>query len=100
MSGIFGWSYPPGCSGTPCDDDRPCEVCGKDVERCLCPECSVCGCQGDPHCYEQEHGHGLVRTAAQVESLRLEMDKFETIAHAEADYWAARDREEVEEAWP
>ena len=103
MSGIFGWSYPPGCSGSPWDDYRPCDVCGKDVERCLCPECSVCGCQGDPQCYDQEHGHGLVRTAAQVKSLRAEMDKCEAIAQAEAEYWEARAREEAmaaEEAWP
>ena len=26
MSGIFGWSYPPGCGGLPWDDDQPCEV--------------------------------------------------------------------------
>lgn len=28
--GIFGWSYPPGCSRTPCDEDYPeaCPVCG------------------------------------------------------------------------
>ena len=94
MSGIFGWSYPPGCNGTPWDDDQPCEVCGKDVDRCICAECKVCGCQGDPQCYEQEQeqGHGLVRTAEQVESLRSEMDK-----------WEARAREEAmtaEEAWP
>jgi hypothetical protein len=105
MSGIFGWSYPPGCNGTPWDDDQPCEVCGKDVDRCICAECKVCGCQGDPQCYdqEQEQGHGLVRTAAQVESLRSEMDKWEAIAQAEAEYWEARAREEAmaaEEAWP
>ena len=43
MSGIFGWSYPPGCGGLPWDDDQPCEVCGKDVEACICPECPTCG---------------------------------------------------------
>ena len=98
MGGIFGWSYPPGCSGTPWDDDQPCEVCGKDVERCICPECSVCGSQGDPQCYDQEHG--LVRTAAQVESLRAEMNKWEADAQAEAEYWDARARQDAEEVWP
>jgi hypothetical protein len=97
MSGIFGWSYPPGCSGTPFDEDRPCDVCGKDEERCICPECPECGCQGDPSCYDPECGHGLVKSPEQVESLRVEMDKWEDLAQAEADYWTARDREEV---WP
>jgi hypothetical protein len=63
----------------------------------------MCGCHGDPQCYDQEHGHGLVRTAAQVNSLRVEMDKLEAIAQAEAEYWEARAREEAmtaEEAWP
>ena len=43
------------------------------------------------------------RTVAQVESLRSEMDKWEAIAQAEAEYWEARAREEAmaaEEAWP
>jgi hypothetical protein len=99
MSGIFGWSYSPGCRGTPWDDDQPCEVCGKDVEKCICPECPTCGCHGDPQCYAPEHGHGLVRSPAQVDSLRIEIDKWETIAQAEAEYWAARNREEAVEAW-
>lgn len=25
--GIFGWSYPPGCSSTPYDEFHPCEDC-------------------------------------------------------------------------
>jgi hypothetical protein len=38
-----------------------------------------------------------------VESLRVEKDKWEAIAQAEAEYWEARAREEAmaaEEAWP
>ena len=78
-------------------------MCGKNVDRCICPECSVCGTQGDPQCYDQDRGHGLVRTSSQVESLRVEKDKWEAIAQAEAEYWEARAREEAmaaEEAWP
>jgi hypothetical protein len=44
-----------------------------------------------------------VKTPAQVESLRAEMDKWEAIADAEARYWDARAREEAqaaEEVWP
>lgn len=56
--GIFGWSYPPGCSGPP-DDDGPCEVCGKHIDDCICPECATCGDVGNPHCYKD---HGMVKT--------------------------------------
>ncbi|MFZ4484804.1 MAG: hypothetical protein ACOYOL_12600 [Chthoniobacterales bacterium] len=98
MSGIFGWSYPPGCSRTPYDEDRPCDVCGKDQASCVCPECPECGSQGDPSCYDTDCGHGLVKSPEQVDSLRVEMDKWEALAQAEADYWTARDREEEMEA--
>jgi hypothetical protein len=61
----FGWSYPPGCSGPPYDDEGPCEICGKSVEDCICPECQDCGAVGDPHCYKY---HGMTLTKAQIES--------------------------------
>lgn len=54
---IFGSSYPPGCSGTPYDDDHPCVICCEEADNCICPECPVCGAQGDPKC---EVDHGLV----------------------------------------
>jgi hypothetical protein len=44
-----------------------------------------------------------VKTPAQVESLRTEIDKWEAIADAEAQYWDAHAREEAEaaeEVWP
>lgn len=53
--GIFGWSYPPGCSGTPADEPCQCAVCYL-IDDCVCPECPTCGAQGDPKCYES---HGL-----------------------------------------
>jgi hypothetical protein len=61
--GIFGWSYPPGCSGTPADEPCVCEVCTL-VDDCCCPECPECGVQGDPKCYA-EGGHGLTYTDEQ-----------------------------------
>jgi len=61
--GLFGWSYPPGCSGPP-DDDYPCLICGGSGDSCICPECPVCESYGDPECYEK---HGLIRTKAQIE---------------------------------
>jgi hypothetical protein len=62
---LFGWSYPAGCSGTPYDDDYPCELCQVDPSWCACPTCGVCGAQGDPDCYDNE-GHGLEETPRQA----------------------------------
>lgn len=93
--GKFGWSYPPGCSGTPFDEDYPCEVCGREVGQCVCPECPVCGEQGNPDCYEQ---HGMIRTDAQVESLRAAEAEWERACSEEADGLADffSDAEELE----
>lgn len=62
----FGWSYPPGCRGTPHDEsDPPCAICLGDPASCGCPECPVCLVAGDPDCYGPE-GHGLEETWEQV----------------------------------
>ena len=64
----FGWSYPPGITRLPWDGVQLiCEVCLGDPEsshpdhRCICPECEICGSQGDPACYGQGRhtNHGL-----------------------------------------
>ena len=64
--GIFGWDYPPGCSGTPYDEDQPCDVCGgydtDGPNGCVCPKCIECGEVGDPYCYSD---HGMVLSLAQ-----------------------------------
>ena len=45
MSRLFGWSYPPGCSGLPGDDcPEPPECCGDFMDETedgayVCPEC-------------------------------------------------------------
>jgi len=73
--GIFGWSYPPGCSGPP-DEDFPCEVCGLFPDDCICPECPICGEYGQPSCYLE---HGLRRTEQQKflkEIFDREMEKY------------------------
>ncbi len=80
----FGWSYPPGCSGTPFDEDAPCECCGLMPDHCICPECPECGECGNPKCYE---GHGLARTPEQTASLERQQAKWREAAEAEARYW-------------
>ena len=87
--GIFGWSYPPGCSGPPDGDDEFCLVCGKSADDCECPEClhpvdcgdgntRPCGLQG---CLEHLGDHGLVllihRLEDRVHGLRQEASKRE-----------------------
>jgi hypothetical protein len=34
--------------------EEPCPSCGMDPADCICPECPVCGAQGDPVCYNQD----------------------------------------------
>lgn len=52
----FGWSYPAGAANDPFapynQTEQPCAVCGQWPDNCICPECSVCGVQGDPICYD------------------------------------------------
>jgi hypothetical protein len=60
--GLFGYSnYPPGAENDPRapwnQKEGPCEVCGLDIDHCICPECPECGEVGDPSCYGR---HGLV----------------------------------------
>lgn len=60
---IFGWSLPPGCHTLPGEEpEGPCDVCGQDVDYCICPECSECGSVGDITCYID---HGLRRSEEQ-----------------------------------
>lgn len=69
--GLFGSSYPPGCSGGPYDDDEQCECCGHSVDDCICPECPECGEFGDPDCY---HDHGLELTPEQIKGMEASLD--------------------------
>lgn len=69
---MFGWDYPPGVNSVPGDEDEgPCEVCGNDVDNCICPECPECGTYGDPGCYLN---HGLELTLEQVKGLENLLD--------------------------
>ena len=88
MSRLFGWSYPPGCTSRDVEEamgvDQPCDVCGKMADDCICPECTVCGAQGDPKCYPD---HYLVETHEQLESRKAYEDQCAADAKAEAEYW-------------
>ena len=96
MRSIFGWSYPPGCSGPPDENECPCLVCGLWPDDCICTECPVCSSIGDPACYStpELEAHGLVRTEVQIRSLAEQQTKWKAEADAEADYWAEQIREE------
>jgi hypothetical protein len=84
MRNIFGWSYPPGCSGTPWDDpDPPCEVCGEDPYYCICPECPVCNDVGNRLCYIN---HGLHRS--ELQKFYLECNKRDWKADSDAMNYA------------
>lgn len=78
---LFGWSYPPGCSGPPDEYEGPCELCGHEVDDCICPACTVCGAQGDPCCYSR---HGMVlneqQTDGQAAALRREQENADACA--------------------
>lgn len=80
----FGWSYPPGCSGTPFDGDFPCEICGGWPDKdCICPECPECGAIGDPYCYQE---HGLLRSEEQKTQLCKKEKEWDDQARAQAEY--------------
>lgn len=82
--GIFGWSYPPGCHGTPYDEPDFCEVCGGniDADECLCEECSVCSEVGNPACYT---GHGMTQTDEVKAIISAREAETEARFNAEAD---------------
>lgn len=33
-------------------DEGPCDVCGRPIDLCICPECPTCHAHGDPACYD------------------------------------------------
>jgi hypothetical protein len=80
--GKFGWSLPPGVTNRmieeACGSDGQCEICGKHVDSCICPECPVCKTAGDPNCYVN---HTMVRSQEQIDS-KAAVDK--AIAEEEA----------------
>lgn len=71
-------------------EETYCEVCGAaDVDDCICPECLNCGSQGDPSCYDPKAKFpcGLIRSEAQIASLKAAIDAAEAEAAAEAEFF-------------
>lgn len=73
---MTSWNMPPGCnvSDIPGNEDWRCEVCGNWTDDCICPECTVCGCYGEPKCYTY---HGMLRSWPQIFSLAWEEAQIE-----------------------
>lgn len=65
-------------------DDEICEICGKHVDNCICPECPVCEAIGDPDCYEK---HGLVRSKEQIDSLKQAEEEWQKAIDEENEMW-------------
>jgi hypothetical protein len=72
---MTGFNLPPGCSTRDIDEaagvERPCAVCAKSVDNCVCQECSMCKEVGNPHCYKpasaaDRKAHGLRLSREQV----------------------------------
>lgn len=100
---VFGWSYPPGCSGPPDDGDVPCEICWQLEDKCVCRTCPTCGAVGHAGCYREraqlrpgytfrapDH-HGLTMTNEQwrlrfdgEKAARAECATYEALAEMEA----------------
>jgi hypothetical protein len=42
----------PSCGAAMGTLERPCEICGKKIDACQCPECPLCGQVGDINCVD------------------------------------------------
>jgi len=82
MSNVFGWHYPPGCSGPPDIYDMPCALCLESEDRCCCPECPECQAVGDYNCYEN---HGM----------RLSLKQHQTMQRVRAELKAEHRQERI-----
>lgn len=107
MSGVFGYgsNYPPGAAGDPNAPwnqvEGPCDVCGKNVDDCICPECPVCGEIGRVNCYEDfsETNHGLKMNQEQKVSLddfnRQEEENRRRLIEMEKQYYESEPKEDL-----
>ena len=66
------------------DETSGCDVCGKAVEVCICPECPICGEAGQIRCFVEHtlQFHELIRVAERVAITAYEAAKQATIQKA------------------
>lgn len=95
MRSAFGWSLPPGVTNRMIEEaygeDGPCQCCGRDPADCVCPECQVCGEQGNPKCYEHSHGGELTlkfNKAQRMGQSRMRVDGLQLQIGDEQQYQA------------
>lgn len=76
-------NLPPGITTTD-TEEQPCDVCRIEAGSCICPECDVCGEQGNPRCY---FDHFLNLNCEQmVARKKADIEEYkEAIADAELD---------------
>jgi hypothetical protein len=85
--GIFGWSYPPGCSGPP-EHYSYCDLCGKDSEMCECPECPLCGQFGClTHASPEQLAERQKQMDAEAEQYRKEDEAYAQQLKEEDKLW-------------
>lgn len=55
----MSWNLPPGCSNYSIEENAGafdiCDVCGLQVDSCICPECPHFKCHGNIECYRMRH---------------------------------------------
>jgi hypothetical protein len=60
------------------ESEFPCDICGYDKPRCICPKCKKCKKKGNPKCYED---HGMEYTDTQLKAI----DKWDVFIDAEIE---------------
>lgn len=84
-----------------------CEVCGKDIDYCICPPCEMCGAYGDPSCYDggstqwggfTDVWHGMKRSSEQLASKAAADEAEKVRTEEERKWWDAYAAEMEEDA--
>jgi hypothetical protein len=70
--------------------EGPCECCGNDPADCICPDCPVCGDNGNPGCYVKIEGysHLVYNKAQRMGQSRMKIGALKGQIHDEELYLA------------